>query len=91
MTGLPPSSPYVVQFGLNGAVFTATITFNNATRALQNIRLDRSADLTRYSALTINGVSIGSPTAGGTLTVAGPALAGFGLHVFEDIGPIGLV
>jgi len=90
MTGLPATSPFVVQFGINGAVFTATITFNNANRALQNIRLDRSAALTQYSALTINGVSIGSPTAGGTLTVSGPALSGFGLNVFEDIGPIGL-
>lgn len=90
MTGLPPTSPYVIQFGLNGNTFTATITFNESTRALQNIKLDRSAALTQYSALTINGVSVGSPTAGGTLTVSGTALAGFGLHVFEDIGPIGL-
>lgn len=90
MTGLPPTSPYVVQFGLNGQTFTATITFNTTTRALQNIKLDRSAALTQYSALTINGVAIGTPTAGGTLTVSAPSLSGFGLNVFEDIGPIGL-
>lgn len=90
MTGIAPTSPYVVQFGLNGKTFTCTITFNTTTRALQNIKLDRDATLTQYSSLTINGVSIGSPTAGGTLTVTGPTLAGFGLNVFEDIGPIGL-
>ena len=89
-TGLPPTSPYVIQFGMNGKVFTCTITFNEGTRALQNIKLDRDATLTQYSSLTINGVSIGSPTAGGTLTVSGPTLAGFGLNVFEDIGPVGL-
>lgn len=90
MTGLPPASPYVIQFGLNGQTFTATITFNTTTRALQNIKLDRSAALTQYSSLTINGVSVGSPTAGGTLTLSGPTLSGFGLNTFEDIGPVGL-
>lgn len=90
MTGLPPTSPFVVQFGRNGQVFTATIRFNNATGALQNIQLDRSVDAVG-SSLTINGQAVGTVTPGGTLTLSGATLAGFGLNVFTDIGAIGLV
>ncbi len=81
----PITSPAVMQWGMNGAVFTITITFNDSTRALQNIKLDRSANLASYSGLAIGGVVIGQPTPGGTLTVSGPSLSVLGFNVFEDI------
>jgi hypothetical protein len=85
------TSPWEFSFGVNGEVFTGTVTFNDGTRALQTIKMDRSAGLTRFASLVINGIVVGTPTQGGTVTIAAPALAGFGLNVFEDIHSIGLV
>lgn len=84
------TSPWDFAFGINGEVFSGTVTFNETTRAIQNIKLDKSAGLTQFTSLLINGVVVGSPTPGGTLTVSGPALDNLGLSVFEDIHTIGL-
>ena len=90
LSGLPPQSPYVFQFGAGDVVFTLTVMFNESTRLLQNMKLERSNAASQYSSITVNGAAVGTITPGGTSTISGPALAAMGLETFEDIGSVGL-
>jgi hypothetical protein len=88
-TGLPPTSPYEIQFGQAGTVFTVTIRFHEDTRLLISVQLQRDAAASN-STLIINEVAIGTVNPGGSLLVNANKLASLGFETFEDIGSIGL-
>lgn len=88
-TGLPPTSPYTVQFGHDGSVFEVVIRFNESTRGLISVHLQRSADASGAT-LLINDVPAGTVSRGGALTLNASQLAGLGLDTFEDIRSVGL-
>ena len=88
-TGLPPTSPYTIEFGHDGDVFEVVIRFNEDTRGLISVHLQRSAAAAN-STLLINDVVVGTVNPGGGLLVSASKLASLGFDTFEDIGSIGL-
>lgn len=88
-TGLPPTSPYTIQFGQDGGVFEVVIRFNESNRLLISVHLQRD-NLARGHGLLINDVVVGQVNKGGGLTLSSSTLASFGLDTFEDIHSVSL-
>jgi hypothetical protein len=88
-TGLPPTSPYEIEFGQDGSVFDVVIRFDEGTRLLISVHLQRD-NAAKGRGLLINDVEVGSVNHGGGLLLSASKLAGFGLETFEDIHTVGL-